>query len=256
MAGLWGLVSHEMSRLWTRRRLLVVSAGMAVIGGAAIVVDSRGLVSIAGEAMAPTAPMLFFATLDQLAFLFILWPVAVGGTTAEDLSGGLVYLLVPRAGSRGAWMGSKLVAASLSTVLAFCAISAFWLSVAGAVAPWSALGLHDVVLFGRDTVLAQPHLVGLFALAVLCVAGTATAMLSHLIGVLTASPLLSQVGASVLYLAGVLALPPGLNPATRASMLSVQVPWMTPLSCAAYWLGLLALFAGITLLVALRKEAR
>lgn len=251
-----GLVKHELARLWTRRRIYVVLAGMALVGVVAIVGDSDAMVSTAAGTMRFTAPMLFLATVDQIAFLFIFWPVAIGGTTAEDVSSGLVTLLVTRAGSRISWINSKLAAATLTSLLGFTLIAGIWLGASVAVAPWDLYGLSGTVSFGGTAAASHPIAAAAGVVAILVVAGAALAMLSALIGILTASPLMSQIGSSVLYVAAILSLPPQINPLSRASMFSFQAPWMTPMSCAVYWIVVLAALSGAAYLAALRREAR
>ena len=124
------------------------------------------------------------------------------------------------------------------------------------MAPWDLRGLSGTVSFGGAVTASHPILTAALVVVILVVAGTAVAMLSALIGVLTASPLMSQIGSSVVYLGAALSLPPHINPLGRASMLSFQAPWMTPLSCAVYWTALLVALSSATYVVAIRREAR
>jgi len=159
-------------------------------------------------------------------------------------------------GSRTSWISSKLVAAMLTSLIGFSLMSVVWLAASRVVAPWDLRGLSGTVSFGGAATAAHPIPMAALVVVILVVAGTAVAMLSALIGVVTASPLLSQIGGSVIYLSATLSLPPRINPLSRASMLSFQAPWMTPMSCAVYWTVSLVAVSAATYVVALRREAR
>lgn len=251
-----GLLEHELARLLTRGRLYLLILAMAAIGIAAIVSDSHTRVVGSAGAMTPSAPILFLGMLDQMSFLFIIWPMAVGGTLAEDLESGFASLLVTRVGSRSAWLGSKLAAAFVVALSAFTAIAAVWLGTALVLAPWDLRGLTDIITFGDGVAARHPLLLALFVIVVLALAATTVAMLSALLGAITRSPVMSQFGASVAYLLCMLGLPQRINPLTRASMLSFIAPWMTPASTALYWSATLSLLVLGTFMVIRWKETR
>ena len=251
-----GLVKHELARLLVRRRLYLLTIGMALVGVSGIVGDSQGLVSSTAGTISPTAPMLLFGMLDQLAFLFILWPVAVGGTLAEDVGSDLKSLLVTRAGSRIAWLGSKVVAAFLTSAVAFVALAATWGATALIISPWRLAGLSGVVTFGGGVAERHPLLLIGFVLVVLALAATCVATVSSAIGAATGSPASSQVGASIVYLVCIFIAPRQFNPLSRASMLSFSAPWMTPASVVWYWSTALVLLVAATYAVVRWNEAR
>ncbi|MBN2841085.1 MAG: hypothetical protein JXP37_09045 [Coriobacteriia bacterium] len=253
-----GAVRHELARLITRRRYILAGLIAIAMGAAAMYSRRSGLVSGAGiEGFIPySGSMLWLTGLDEAGLLFIVWPLIVGGTLAEDLESDLAALLVTRAGSRWVWLAAKVAAAFIASTGALLAMASVWLAFAAVLAPWDPSHAGAIVPWGRELAVSSPVLLGAAVVLILGLAATATCAMTMLLGACGAGRVASQVGASVLYVACMFGLPGPLNPGDRASVLSEFAEWATPSSTTAYWGVLLAISAVATYLLVRYREAR
>lgn len=227
------------------------------LGGLATMWSNRGTVAVGPEGQAAmSGSMLLLDNLGNVSFYLCLWPVVLGGTLAEDLATGFAALLLPRAGSRRAWLVSNVVSVFAVSAGLLFAMGSIWVVGASLMAPWGASTAPIVVTMADGMAAGNPLVFAIVVLLVLALAGTAVVTASHLVGAVVRSPFASQVVASVLYLLAVLVLPPRLNPAAMASVFSIHAPWATPQASITYWLSVLGGSLLVTYLVLRVKEAR
>ena len=242
-----GAMRHELTRVMGRARLYVAVAAMAAAGSAMIVSGRGELIAGSQGVLAKTGPMLFLGTLDQASLLLFFWPLIVGGTLAEDVSGGLIGPLLTRAGSWGTWLGAKVASAYLAAFASMMALGGIWAAVAALSAPWDTAGLGSVLPFAGALAERNPLLFGLVCCGVLALAATTVTAVSMLVGSFGAAPLTSQAVTVVVYLGALFLLPGPLNPGDRSAFLTTFAAWNTPAATIGYWWAVL-----VSLVVALR----
>lgn len=256
--GVGGSLRHELARLMTRRRFMLAGAAMLVTGVASMMATRDTLVSIPGVDgfVAHTGSMLWLNQIDQAGFFFLAWPLIIGGTLAEDLESGLASLLITRSGSRRRWFGAKVGAAYVSSTALLLLAATLWLITAASLAPWDSTHAGGVVAWGSQLATTAPLVLGLVVVLILGLAAAATSATSMLLAALGAGRTVSQVGATVLYLAFMVMLPGPVNPGDRASMLSCFAEWATPVATITYWVGVLGLTTAVTYALLRVRENR
>jgi len=257
MGGL-GALRHETARLMTRWRYAAMCMVMLVIGIASMAEGVKSDLSGWGtNGFVPfSGSMLWLSELDGASILFIVWPLIIGGTLAEDLESGLSSLLITRAGSRWGWFGAKLGAAYVSSAALLLVLAAVWLVVAMLLAPWDPTHAGAVVAWGRQLATTAPLALGLIVVLILGLAGATTSAMTMLLAALGAGRTTSQVGATIAYLGLMMGTPGPVNPYERAAMLSTWAEWATPLSTVLYWACAFGLTAGITYILLRVRENR
>ncbi len=247
MRGL-GALRHEAVRLMTRWRYWVAGLVMLMFGVGSMLARASDLVIGAGTAgpVPYSGSMLWLTEIDNAGVYFLAWPLIIGGTLAEDLESGLASLLITRAGSRWRWFAAKLGAAYLSSTALLIVLAAVWLLAAVLIAPWDPTHAGSVVPWGRDLASSAPVLLGFGVVLILGLAAAATSTSTMLLAALGAGRTVSQVGATVAYLAFMFALPGPINPGERVAVLNVFAEWATPLTTFAYWVGVFGLTATAT----------
>lgn len=257
MEGL-GALRHEAVRLATRWRYVLAGLAMLAVGILSMISRRECLVTGPGTDgfVSHSGSMLWLSELDSAGIFFLLWPLIIGGTLAEDLESGLASLLITRSGSRWRWLGAKLGAAYVSSTALLLVLATVWLIVAVLLAPWDPTHAGAVVAWGRQLATAAPLALGLIVVLILGFAGATTSAMTMLLAALGAGRTTSQVGASVAYLGLMILMPGPVNPGDRASMLSVFAEWATPLSTVLYWACAFGLTAGITYILLRVRENR
>lgn len=255
MGGL-GALRHEVVRLMTRWRYVLAGLVMMIVGILSMVSRREGLVTGPGtNGFVPySGSMLWLTELDGAGIFFLLWPLIIGGTLAEDLESGLASLLITRSGSRWRWFGAKVGAAYVSSTALLVVLAAVWLVAAMLIAPWDPAHADAIVPWGRQLASSAPIVLGLIVVLILGLAGAATSAMAMLLAALGAGRTVSQVGASVAYLGFMFVLPGPVNPNDRATMLSVFAEWATPLTTVCYWVCALGLTAGTTYILLRVRE--
>lgn len=253
-----GALRHEIVRLVSRRRFMLAGGAMLVFGIVSMIVRAPGLVTGSGTGgfVPYSGSMLWLTEIDSAGAFFLVWPLIIGGTLAEDLESGLASLLITRTGSRWRWLGAKLGAAYVSSTTLLLVLTAVWLVVAALIAPWDPTHAASVVPWGRDLATSAPIVFGFAVVLVLGLAAAATSASTMLLAALGAGRTVSQVGATVAYLVFMIALPGPANPGSRASMLSVFTEWATPLTTVGYWTGVFGLTAAATYVLLRVRENR
>ncbi|HAL29561.1 MAG TPA: hypothetical protein DCP20_02450 [Coriobacteriia bacterium] len=253
-----GALLHELARLTTRRRFVLAGVVMLLFGVASMFARRGELLMLAGVdgVVQHSGSMLWLTELDGAGTFFLIWPMIIGGTLAEDLESGLASLLITRAGSRWRWFSAKLGAAYVSSTLLLIALAVVWLAAAAVFAPWDPSNAGAVVPWGERLAVSAPLLLGLAVVLILGLAATATSATSMLLAALGAGRTVSQVGATIAYLAFMFALPAPVNPGERARMLSSFAEWATPLTTVTYWSAILIVGAVTTYLLLRARENR
>ncbi|MHB1135590.1 MAG: hypothetical protein ACYC1X_02210 [Coriobacteriia bacterium] len=253
-----GALRHEAVRIMTRGRFVLAGLVMLLVGVASMVVRKDGLLSGPGieGAIGYTASMLWLTEIDGAGTFFLAWPLIIGGTLAEDLESGLASLLITRAGSRWRWFGAKLGAAYVSSTVLLLALAIVWLVVAALLAPWDPTNAGAVVPWGKQLASSAPLALGAIVVVILGLAAAATSATSMLLAALGAGRTVSQVGATVAYLAFMFMLPGAVNPGERARMLSTFAEWSTPLTTVGYWAGVFGFTAAATYILLRVRENR
>lgn len=253
-----GMLRHELARLTTRRRFVFAGVVMLLFGVASMLARRGELLMLPGVdgGLRHSGSMLWLTELDGAGSFFLIWPMIIGGTLAEDLESGLASLLMTRAGSRWRWFSAKLAAAYVSSTLLITALAVVWAAAAAILAPWDPTHAGAVVPWGEQLAVSAPLLLGLVVVLILGLAATATSATSMLLAALGASRTISQVGATIAYLAFMLALPAPVNPGERARMLSSFAEWATPLTTVLYWSAILVVCSVTTFLLLRARENR
>jgi len=253
-----GALRHELVRLMARRRFVLAGLAMLVFGVASMISRSTGLLSVQGVDgwVTYTGTMLWLTEVDGAGTFFLAWPLIIGGTLAEDLESGLASLLITRSGSRWRWLGAKLGAAYISSTLLLLVLATGWLLTAWILAPWDPANAGSVVPWGKELASSAPLVLGLAVVSILGLAAATTSATTMLFAALGAGRTVSQVGATVTYLALMASLPGPLNPGERATMLSVFAEWATPLTTVGYWSVALGLIAATTYALLRVRENR
>ncbi|MBN2247988.1 MAG: hypothetical protein JW733_04750 [Coriobacteriia bacterium] len=254
----FGALRHEIVRLMTRRRFVLAGLVMLLAGISSMAVRHDGLVSAPGIGgfIRNSGSMLWLTEIDGAGTFFLAWPLVIGGTLAEDLDSGLASLLITRAGSRWRWFGAKLGAAYVSSTLLLLLLAVVWLAVAVFLAPWDPTNAGAVVPWGKELASSAPLALGFAVVLVLGLAAAATSATSMLLAALGAGRTVSQVGASVAYLAFMFMLPGAVNPGERARMLSSFAEWATPATTVGYWVAVLGMTAAATYALLRVRENR
>lgn len=257
MGGL-GALRHEAVRIMTRWRYVLAGLVMMIVGILSMVSRRDDLITGYGtNGFVPhSGAMLWLTELDGAGLLFLLWPLIIGGTLAEDLESGLASLLITRSGSRWRWFGAKVGAAYVSSTALLVVLAAVWLAAAMLIAPWDPTHAGAIVPWGRDLATSAPIVLGFIVVLILGLAGAATGAMTMLLAALGAGRTVSQVGATVAYLGFMFMLPGPVNPNDRATMLSVFAEWATPLTTVLYWVCALGLTAGATYILLRVRENR
>jgi len=257
MGGL-GALRHEAVRLTSRWRYILAALVMMIVGILSMISRQDGLVTGPGtNGFVPySGAMLWLSELDGAGIFFLIWPLIIGGTLAEDLESGLASLLITRSGSRWRWLGAKCSAAYVSSTALLLVLSAVWLIVAALLAPWDPTYAGAVVAWGSQLATSAPLVLGLIVVLILGLAGATTSAMTMLLAALGAGRTTSQVGATVAYLGLMIFMPGPMNPSDRASMLSVFAEWATPLTTVCYWVCAFGFTAGITYILLRVRENR